>query len=100
MKAPIFKLIVTAAASLAAAGCTEPSATSQTCAGIPLAHPMIVLESDRSTSSAIGKIDTSGCFRETADVSLGADPALSLSAGRPFVNVRDEGLVLEIDPET
>lgn len=61
---------------------------------------MIVLESDRSSSSAIGRIDLEGCMEETADVALGSDPALSFSRGRPFVSARDLGVVLELSRET
>lgn len=89
-----------AAASIAVVGCTEPMSSATACADIKLDHAMLVLESDRATSSALGVLDKNGCFHETADVSLGADPALSQSAGRAFVNVRDEGVVLEISLET
>jgi hypothetical protein len=93
------------AAALAAAGttaCTEPRTHARGCPDVPLAlhHAMIVLESDRSSTSAIGRIDLDGCLEETADVTLGGDPSLSLSRGRPFVSVRDQGIVLELNPET
>jgi hypothetical protein len=83
-----------------ALGCSEPVDQAAQCLGKPLERPMLVLESDRSSSSALGFLDVDGCFTETADVSLGADPSLSISRGRAFVCARDQGLVLEVDAAT
>lgn len=89
---------VSAAVVLATVGgCSEPVDEAKQCLGQPLDRPMLVLESDRSSSSALGFLEADGCFTETADVSLGADPSLSLSRGRAFVCARDQGLVLEVD---
>ena len=84
----------------AAAGCSEPVDQAEQCLGQPLERPMLVIESDRSSSSALGFLDTGGCFTEIADVSLGADPSLSQSRGRAFVCARDQGLVLEVEAAT
>lgn len=80
-----------------AAGCSEPVDQASQCLGKSLERPMLVLESDRGSSSALGFLDTDGCFTETADVSLGTDPSLSFSRGRAFVCARDQGVVLEVD---
>lgn len=84
----------------AGAGCSEPVDQAAQCLGQPLDRPMLVLESDRSSSSALGFLDTNGCFTETADVSLGTDPSLSLSRGRAFVCARDQGVILEVGAAT
>jgi hypothetical protein len=106
MRGPRLRAVATTlTAALAAAGapaCTEARTNARGCADVPLAldRAMIVLESDRASTSAIGRIDLEGCLEETADVALGGDPSLSLSRGRPFISVRDQGIVLELHPET
>jgi hypothetical protein len=89
-----------AAVVLVGAGCSEPVDQAVQCLGQPLERPMLVLESDRSSSTALGFLDADGCFTEAADVSLGADPSLSYSRGRAFVCARDQGVILEVDAAT
>jgi hypothetical protein len=82
----------------AAAGCTEAKDHAQQCSGRALERPMLVLESDRSSASALARIGTDGCLTETADITLGADPSIAYSRERPFVVARDRGVIHEIDP--
>lgn len=102
MKTPILSPVLIAAtlAAFASTGCADPQSSATNCSPISLDRAVLVLESDESASSALGKLETNGCFHEVADVSLGTQPMLSFSAGKPFLTIRDQGLVFEIDPET
>lgn len=88
--------------SAALAGCADdpPRACAEGCAAVALDPPVLVLSSDLTQASALGRIDAGGCFdaRDT-DLALGGDATLSSASGRSFVCARDLGVVHEIDPE-
>ena len=82
-------------------GCGEASVPSPLCSQDAGGSSLIVLETDQQRRlSAIARLERDGCLREVPDVALGSDPSLSVKQGRAFVNVRDEGVVLELDPKT
>jgi hypothetical protein len=84
-----------ALAAAAVACATSPAPTSPTpCRG----SDALWIASDYS-SSATGALGLSGDVTATAGrVDLGADPALSVSAGRAFYVARDADTVFELDP--
>jgi len=93
MRAPIGTALL--CLSLALVACADDE-DSPTCSGVKLDRPVLVLESDYQ-ASGLGRIDEDGCFTEVADLALGTDPRLSDAHGRPFVSVRDQGVLHEID---
>ncbi|MRG91598.1 hypothetical protein [Polyangium spumosum] len=80
-------------------GCSEPAGAARTCSGVALDGSVLMLAGNLQ-ASGLGRIDATGCMTEIPDISLGADPSLSLGRGGPFVCVRDEGLVRAVDPAT
>jgi hypothetical protein len=93
---PLLSLVTWSFASL---GCSAGENGKQ-CFSLALDRPMLILESDWANASALGRMEADGCYTELADISLGADPDLAFSGGRPFVSIRDKGVVLEIDTST
>jgi hypothetical protein len=75
-------------------GCSgdEPDA----CSDDRLAYPLLVLETNFGSASALGRVETDGCYRTEADLTLGSDTVLADAHGRPFVAVRDQGVIREI----
>lgn len=85
--------------AIAAAACTpEPGSTTTCTDGVTLARPLLVLESDEASASALARVDTEGCVTERPGIALGGDPSLAWSAGRAFAVLRDRGRIAEIDP--
>jgi len=90
---------VAAVLAIAAAGCTEtPEPVTRCVAGLELDAPLLVLESDLATASALARVDTDGCVTERSSVALGGDPSLAVSHGRYFVSIRDRSRIAEVDP--
>src|SRR5690606_13757501 len=90
---------VAAILAVAASACTEtPETVTQCVAGLRLDAPLLVLESDLATASALARVDTDGCVTERSSVALGGDPTLAVSRGRYFVAIRDRSRIAEIDP--
>lgn len=83
---------------LSVAGCVAPAEAGRTCGDVKLERPLLVLERESSGQSGLGRVDVDGCLTEVPDIALGADPVLCPAHDRPFVCVRDEGLILEVDP--
>lgn len=85
--------------AIAAAACTEtPEPVTQCVAGLRLDVPLLVLESDLATASALARVDRDGCLTERSSVALGGDPSLAISGGRFFVAIRDRSRIAEVDP--
>lgn len=85
--------------AIAATACTEtPEPVTQCVAGLRLDVPLLVLESDLATASALARVDRDGCVTERSSVALGGDPSLAISRGRFFVAIRDRSRIAEVDP--
>lgn len=59
---------------------------------------LVVVSSDYS-STQVGGASLDGRVSMKGSVDLGADPALSMSAGRAFLLARDVGTIFELDPK-
>ena len=86
------------ALAVGTAGCLAPADVSRTCGDVKPERALLVLERETSGQSGLARLDPDGCFTEVPDVALGTDPVLCPTHDRPFVCVRDEGLILEVDP--
>lgn len=79
------------------AGCAEPGGGEERCGELKLERPLLVLESDETAASALGRLETDGCFTEVADVVLGYDPVLASAHGAPWVCDRTGGVCFAVD---
>lgn len=76
---------------LSCLGCGEPEAAATRCGNLALERPLLVLEGDERSASALGRLGSDGCFEEVADVALGVDASMANAGGRPFVCNRTSG---------
>lgn len=95
---PIRRAPLYVAALLFASACGPAESDAPRCGDLRLERPVIVLEGDERSASALGRIDQGGCVEEVADVVFGVDSSLSEARGRRFVCNRTSGECFEIEP--
>ena len=86
----------TSLALVASTGACSTSEPGDSCGHVELEQPLLILEGDLRSASALGVLGTDGCFIEEPAVELGRDPALADAHGRAFVASRDRGQIAEV----